>query len=65
MQGVGVMDIYIKAWFSPWKKATKEEALIFAKALFNLMPSTKDGRRVALINAHHLKGVSFEESELR
>lgn len=59
------MDIYIKAWFSPWKKATKEEALRFAKALFNLMPSMKEGRRANLINTQHLKGISFSESELR
>ncbi len=54
------MDIYIRAWFEPWHKCTREEALTFARSLYSRMLTSQ---KVSAVNKH-IRGVQFTEDEL-
>lgn len=54
------MGIYIRAWFEPWHKCTREEALTFARSLYSRMLTSQ---KVSAVNKH-IRGIQFTKEEL-
>lgn len=54
-------EIKIKAFFGDWKEVSREQAQRFVRVLYSGMTACNHEKKVKLIEANHLQGISFDD----